>query len=273
MSMKITLNIRKSAQENAQAFFDEAKRLRNKMKGAASGMREVENKLAALEKETRSTEKKSPEKRRSKEWFEKFRWCYTRGGLLVVGGRDAHSNEALVKRHMEDNDWYFHADVHGAPHCLLKCEKKKPTKEDFDDAASFAGLFSSVWKKGLLSVRVYAVKPSQVSKKAPTGESLGRGAFIINGERKWFDPDFKMGWGVQVLSEGFRAMCGPLACVKAHAIHVSELSAGEKSKTDVAKSYQKWLEKQTPPISIPLDDLVAALPPGEFTSHPILAKR
>ncbi len=272
MSMKIILDVRKTAQENAQSFFDEAKRLRSKMKGAASGMREVENKLAALEKETRSTEKKSPEKRRSKEWFEKFRWCYTRNGLLIVGGRDAHSNEALVKRHMEDNDMYFHADVHGAPHCLLKCGKKKPAKEDLDDAASFAGLFSSVWKKGLLSVRVYAVKPSQVSKKAPSGESLGRGAFIIVGERKWFDPDFKMGWGVQALPEGFRPICGPLACVKVHAQHCMELSPGEKSKTDVAKSYQKWLEKQSPPILVALDELVAVLPPGEFSSRPISSK-
>lgn len=271
--MKIILHFRQSAQENAQAFFDEAKRLKNKMKGAVSGVREVENKLAALERQTVSAEKKTPEKRRSKEWFEKFRWCYTRNGLLVVGGRDAHSNEALVKRHMEDNDWYFHADVHGAPHCILKCDKTKPTKEDFEDAASFAGLFSSVWKKGLLSVRVYAVKPSQVSKKAPTGESLGRGAFIISGERKWFDPDFKMGWGVQEVKDGFRALCGPLACVKAHALHVMELSVGEKTKTDVAKSYQKWLEKQSPPILVALDELVASLPPGEFTSRPLTSKK
>lgn len=271
--MKVTLNFRKSAQENAQSFFDEAKRLRGKMKGALLGVREVENKLAALEKKTLSLEKKAPEKRRAKEWFEKFRWCFTRNGLLIVGGRDAHSNEALVKRHMEDNDWYFHADVHGAPHCILKCGKTKPTKDDFDDAASFAGLFSSVWKKGLLSVHVYAVKPSQVSKKAPTGESLGRGAFIISGERKWFDPSFKMGWGIQTLSDGFRVMCGPLSCVKALAIHVSEISPGEKSKTDVSKSYQKWLEKQSPPIFISLDELVASLPPGEFSSHPLSSKK
>lgn len=270
--MKITLNFRKSAQENAQQFFDEAKRLKQKMKGAMLGVHEVENKLSALEKQTLLLEKKSPKKRRVKEWFEKFRWCYTRNGLLVIGGRDAHSNEALVKRHMESNDWYFHADVHGAPHCVLKCEKIKPTNEDFDDAASFAGLFSSVWKKGLLSVRVYAVKPSQVSKKAPSGESLGRGAFIIAGERKWFDPDFKLGWGIQTLNDGFRAICGPLLCVKAHAQHVMELVAGEKSKSDVSKSYQRWLEKQSPPIFISIDELVSSLPPGEFSSRPLSSK-
>ena len=270
--MKIILNVRKSAQENAQSFFDEAKRLRGKMKGAVSGVREVENKLAALEKKSLLIEKKSPEKKRVKEWFEKFRWCFTRNGLLIVGGRDAHSNEALVKRHMEDNDWYFHADVHGAPHCILKCGKTKPTKDDFDDAASFAGMFSSVWKKGLLSVRVYAVKPSQVSKKAPTGESLGRGAFIIVGERKWFEPSFKMGWGVQTLPEGFRVMCGPLACVKAHAQHVMELVVGEKSKSDVSKSYQKWLSNQNPPIVVSVDDLITSLPTGEFSSRPLSSK-
>jgi hypothetical protein len=119
---------------------------------------------------------------------------------------------------------------------------------------------------------VYAVKPSQVSKKAPSGESLGRGAFIITGERTWFDPSFKLGWGVQPHNEGFRVMCGPLACVNVHAQHVMELLPGDKSKNDVSKSYQKWLEKQTPSIMVKLEELVSSLPAGEFVSRPLASK-
>lgn len=270
--MRAIIHFRESVQDNAQRFFDDVKRVRQKIKGAELGVREVESKLSALEKKIVVSEKKSPSRMRVKEWFEKFRWGYTRNGLLIVGGRDAHSNEALVKRHMENNDWYFHADVHGAPHCILKSGKTKPTSQDMDDAASFAGVFSSVWKKGLFSVRVYAVKPSQVSKKAPSGESLGRGAFIINGERQWYDPSFQLGWGVQSTVDGYRVMCGPLSCVKVHAQHVVELLPGDKSKNDVSKSYQKWLEKQTPSIHVPLEELVSSLPAGEFVSRPLASK-
>ncbi len=268
--MKIVLDLSKSAQENAQAYFEEAKKLKQKAKGALAGIKEVKKKLDAVEKKSAREAPKHPTKLRSKEWFEKFRWCFTRSGLLIVGGRDAHSNEALVKRHMEENDMYFHADVHGAPHCVLKCENQKPTKEDVEDAAAFAGLFSSVWKKGLLSVRVFAVKPSQVSKKAPSGESIGRGAFMIYGERKWFDPVLSMGLGVQPVKDGFRAVCGPLACVNARAQHVVQLLPGEKSKTDVSKSFTKWLLKQSPPILVSLDEVVSILPAGEFILKPVV---
>ncbi|MEK6902842.1 MAG: NFACT RNA binding domain-containing protein, partial [archaeon] len=224
--MKLILDTSFSAQENAQRLFDESKKLKQKIKGAEAGILEVRKKLTVLEKKTISSAKAPPQKRRSKEWFEKFRWCYTRNGLLCVGGRDAHSNEALVKRHMEKGDWYFHADVFGAPHCLLKHDKKKPTSADFEDAAAFAGVFSSVWKKGQLSVRVYKVSPDQVSKKAPSGESLGKGAFMIYGEREWFDPPLRLGLGVQSLSDGYRIVSGPLACVKAHSQHVIEVLPG-----------------------------------------------
>mgnify|MGYP001581549453 CR=1 FL=1 len=263
--MKLILDTALTAQENAQRLFDDSKKLKQKIKGAQEGILEVQKKIALLQKKSASTAKALPQKRRSKEWFEKFRWCYTRNGLLCVGGRDAHSNEALVKRHMEKDDWYFHADVFGAPHCLLKHDKKKPTKQDFEDAASFAGVFSSVWKKGQLSVRVYKVSPEQVSKKAPAGESLGKGAFMIYGERDWFDPDLKFGLGVQLLPDGFRIMGGPFACVKAHAQHVIEIASGQKSKSDIAKSYQRYLAKKINPLPSLVDEIVSILPAGEFS--------
>jgi predicted ribosome quality control (RQC) complex YloA/Tae2 family protein len=270
--MKIILDTRKSAQENAQSFFNEAKKLREKVKGTGAGMREVKKKLEELEKQAVSMKKKGPEVRRPKEWFEKFRWCFTQNGLLVIGGRDAHSNESIVKHYLDKQDWYFHADTHGAPHCVLKVEKKTPEKGDFEDAASFAGVFSSVWKKGLFSVRVYKVSPSQVSKKAPSGESLGKGAFMIYGEREWFDPSLRLGWGVQEVKDGFRIICGPLSCVSVHAQHVMEIAPGEKSKSDIAKFYARFLSRLPIPVSVSLDELIASLPPGEFSFKPHSSK-
>lgn len=267
--MKLVLDVSQSAQQNAQRLFEEAKRLKEKAKGTEAGILLVEKKIRELESKSQKAMPKAPEKRRAKEWFEKFRWCYTRNGLLVIGGKDAHSNEAVVKHHLDSTDWYFHADVFGAPHCVLKTDGKKPTKDDFEDAAAFAGVFSSVWKKGLLSVKVFKVSPEQVSKKAPAGESIGKGAFMIYGTREWFDPDLRLGWGVQEVKNGFRIFCGPLRCVKAHAQHIMEIVPGTHSKTDVAKSYRKGLEKKNPPVSVSLDELVAALPTGDFSLKPI----
>jgi predicted ribosome quality control (RQC) complex YloA/Tae2 family protein len=267
--MRILLDISQSAQQNAQRLFEEAKRLKEKAKGTDAGILLVEKKLKELETKSQKAKPKSPEKRKAKEWFEKFRWCITRNGFLCVGGKDAHSNEAVIKHHMDENDWYFHADVFGAPHCVLKTDGKKPSPSDFEDAAAFAGVFSSVWKKGLFSVRVYKVSPSQVSKKAPAGESLGKGAFMIYGEREWFDPDLRLGWGIQEVKNGFRVLCGPLRCIKVHSKFVMEIVPGTHSKSDVAKSYQRGLAKKDPPISLSLDELIAALPTGEFSLKPI----
>jgi hypothetical protein len=116
-------------------------------------------------------------------------------------------------------------------------------------------------------VRVYAVKKDQVSKKAPAGESLGKGAFMIYGERKWFDPEMKMGIGVQKFGEGNRVMSGPFECVRKQCSVIAELVPGTKSKNDVAKSYVKWLQKQLPHAQISLDEVVAALPNGEMSLH------
>lgn len=271
--MKIILDTKKSARENAQVFFEEAKTLKSKITGAQSGMREVHAKIAALEQKARADAPAALEIRRSKEWFEKYRWCVTRNGLLVVGGKDAHSNEAVVRKHLEENDWYFHADVHGAPHCVLKKGKTLAKKEDLEDAAAFAGLFSSVWKKGSLGVRVYRVSMEQVSKKAPAGESLGKGAFMIYGVREWYNPIMRLAWGVQPVQDGARILCGPLPAVRAHAQHVMEIVPGPKSKSDTAKAYRRTLEKTNPPIKVSLDELIAALPTGEFSLKPILSAR
>ena len=53
-------------------------------------------------------------------WFERFHWFLTSEGILVLGGRDMHQNEALVKRFLRDGDAYLHADIHGAPTCIVR---------------------------------------------------------------------------------------------------------------------------------------------------------
>ncbi|MDP2666986.1 MAG: NFACT RNA binding domain-containing protein [Candidatus Diapherotrites archaeon] len=267
--MKIVLDASKSAQANATAFFEKAKRLKQKIAGAREGLRLVEEKRALLDKKSVVEQKPKPLIRRKVDWYEKFHWCLTSNGLLIVGGRDAHSNEVLVKRHMEEKDLYFHADTHGAPHCLLKEGRLRAQEGDIREAASFAGLYSSIWKKGLFSVKVYSVYPEQVSKKAPAGESLGKGAFMIYGQRHWHTPLLRMGMGVHPSSHGPRMMGGPLTAVQTHAHHIMEILPGEKSKSEVAKSYLAFLRKKWDGILPPLDDIIRTLPNGLLSMRPV----
>ena len=59
-------------------------------------------------------------KQPKKQWFEKFRWFKSSDGYIVVGGKDASSNEIIVKKHLEKNDLYFHTELRGAPSTVPK---------------------------------------------------------------------------------------------------------------------------------------------------------
>ncbi|VDP78746.1 unnamed protein product [Echinostoma caproni] len=59
-------------------------------------------------------------------WFEKFFWFISSENYLVVAGRDALQNEALVKRYLGPDDIYVHADLHGASSVIIKARPLLP---------------------------------------------------------------------------------------------------------------------------------------------------
>ncbi len=96
--------------------------------------------------------------RRKRKWFEKFRWFVSSEGFLVLAGKDASTNEVLVKKHMEDNDLYCHADVYGAPHVVIKDGQKAGERTIFE-ACQFAVSMSRAWSQGLYSADAYWAYP------------------------------------------------------------------------------------------------------------------
>ena len=46
---------------------------------------------------------------------------------LAIGGRDAASNSAVVRKHLVKNDKIFHGDIFGSPFFILK-EARKCTR-------------------------------------------------------------------------------------------------------------------------------------------------
>ena len=123
-------------------------------------------KLSDKDRKAKPKEKKLVKKRK-RQWFEKFHWFFSTDGFLVIGGRDAKSNETLVKKHMEKADTFLHANIQGGAACVIKSQGKPIPKTTLQEAALFAGVFSKAWKEKLATIDVYAVNAENVSKKAP----------------------------------------------------------------------------------------------------------
>lgn len=181
--MKITIDFTKSAQENADSFYNRAKRLAQKRAGAESAIKRLEKRLEGARKQ--SVQKAKPKVVSiQKEWYEKFHWFFTSDNLLVIGGRDAHQNELLNSKHFDDSDLFFHANIFGASVTILK-DGVKASNEAKEEAAQFAACYSSAWKEMLHAVDVYAMRRSQVTKSTSKG-SIGFGSFLLSGEREWY---------------------------------------------------------------------------------------
>jgi len=191
------LGLRKSLFDNAARFYEQSKRAKRKMKGARAALEETRKKLDEVEakigqaeelgkiKPAEAVEEIVERKIKRKEWFEKFRWFVSSDGFLVVAGKDAVSNEVLVKKYTEADDVVFHADVVGAPFVVVKTEGKEPSQQVLREAGEFAAAFSRGWREGFASVDVYWVMPDQLSKGGSSGEYVSRGGFVVRGKRNW----------------------------------------------------------------------------------------
>jgi len=258
MSERVEIFFEKSLQENADNYYALSKKAKKKLVGLEFGVREVKKKIASGNASKKDA--KVLVAKREKKWFEKFHWFFTSEGFLVIGGRDAKSNETIVKKLMKNDDVYFHADIHGAPHTILVTGGKKVSKKSLEEAAIFAASFSKAWAEKISAVDVYSAKPGQVSKSAPTGESIGTGAFMIYGKRDWFK---KTPLGLAI---GFNEKVSPVLfsgspdAVKSRADFFVPLSLGSDSKGDCAKKIMVFFKSRG--ISVSLDDIVSLLPNG-----------
>lgn len=263
--MQIELDFEKSVEQNAERLFDTAKKAKKKRVGLQTAMAALEKELEKeKQKQAASIQSKKIVLKRKREWFEKFRWFKTSDDLLVIGGRDAKSNEEVVKKFLEDSDLFFHADVVGAPHCALKTKNNAAPKQSKSEAAQFAAVFSRAWQSGATQADAYCALPSQVTKQAQSGEFVGKGAFMVYGEREWFKKTpLLCAVGIEKIGGDYRVICGPLAAVKKHAVHFVELVPGGEEKNAVAKKlFRLFSEKTLGQSSILLEDVQAALPSG-----------
>jgi hypothetical protein len=123
-------------------------------------------------------------KKPKKKWYEKFRWFNSSDGFLIIGGRDATSNEIIFKKHLDRNNLVFHTSFPGSPLVVIKNPNNKEiTPETINEAAEFVASYSRAWKENWGVVDIFYVEPTQLSKTPPSGEYLQKGSFIISGKK------------------------------------------------------------------------------------------
>lgn len=200
--MRIRIFIDKSVNENAAYYYELAKEARKKAEKTEEAIEET---MKAIEKAEKGKKEKKVRMKKRKEWYEAFHHFFTSGGRLAVGGRTAQQNDLVFKKHMDEDDLFFHADIQGGSAVILK-DGLHAGEEELLETAQFAASFSNAWKNGNASVDVYAVRKGQIAKHAHGGY-VAAGAFAITGERRWFR---NVQLGLKIVAEEGAAKAVPL---------------------------------------------------------------
>jgi len=242
----------------ASALFDRAKDLEREAAEATEAAGRLEKRLDRIRPVEGRRVKPLP--RRTREWYEKFRWFMSSGGRLAVGGRDAQSNTLLVKRHLGEGDVAYHADLFGSPFFVLK-DGTAQSEEEVLELAQATVSFSSGWKTGLGAADAYWVNKNQVSSTTESGEYLARGSFVIRGKKNFVRHAL-----IQVavgIDEMGRVVAGPESAVAKSCLRYVVLIPHREKASDTAKKVLRELSEGKSEVPLPsVDDVVRALPAG-----------
>ena len=253
--MQIEIELTKSVNQNAGRYFDLAKKAKKKLEGARKALAESKQKLEKVQKEEdkfwQEEEQKQAKKERKREWYEKFHWFISSEGFLCIGGKDATSNELVIKKHTEKEDLVLHTDMAGSPFFVIK-NGKDAGEETIKETAQAVAVYSRAWKLGHTSADVFYVKPEQVSKEAKAGEHLAKGSFMIYGKTTYLHP--KLEYAIGLVEE--QIIGGPVAAVRKKTDNYLIVVSGREKKSILAKKMKAKLKGGD------LDDIIKFLPAG-----------
>ena len=266
---EITLYLDKSLNECAAMHYEEAKKVRKKIERLMKEIEITKKEISEARDRENEMEKRMDaevivkKERKKKRWYEKFRWFFTSNNTLVVCGKDATTNEILIKKYMESEDLVLHADYPGSPFALMKKARNKAELSEIKEAAQFVASYSRAWKEGAASLNVFYVYPEQVSKKAPAGEYIKKGAFMIYGEKNWLKVEMKL---AAVIRDN-KLVVVPALSVKPNEKHVL-ISPGHMKMKELAgriiSALKRVANKEEREVleSLSEDELIPLLPPG-----------
>ncbi len=237
--ISIELKLNETAGENADEYFGMSKRIRDR--------------LSRVKLEPRKEEKKA-ELKKVKRVFTNFRWFITSDGNFVIGGKDAESNDSVVKKYLGERDLYFHADIHGAPSVVMKVTRD-PTERGIMEAASFAWCMSKAWNSKFGNGSVYYVTKSQVSKTPESGEYLARGAWVIRGKKNYITHlDLELAVGFQKYENRDYVVAAPVSSIEGKRVIIVP---GE-GREEVVGEISEFLEVEK-------EAVYPSLPPGTWS--------
>ena len=263
---KIKIKTESSLQSIASVLFNEAK----KQSGAINSIEEIKTKTTKkLEKLLNKSESEKDSIKvleiRKKSWYERYRWFFTSDGFLVIGGRDAASNSAVVRKHLGKNDKIFHGDIFGSPFFILKDAENVPDTS-MNEVAHATVCFSRAWREGMYGLSAFWVNPDQVKKSAPSGQFLPKGSFTIEGQRNFIKAgNLKLAVGIIPQDEDYVITCGPVETIRKNSICFATIEPHGNEMVDSAKQirieFLKIHEEIVKKISI--DEFVRILPAGK----------
>ena len=253
----VTLDYTKGLDANASDIYQDSKEIGEKGKHAEEALNQSRTELAKIEKglekqRIANAGKAQPTKQF---WFERFKWFFTSEGKLVIAGRDTHTNDGVVKKHLKEKDLYAHTDIHGAPSTILK-DGASATPEELREACQFATAQSKGWVAAVSEGSAYWVYPDQVSKTPNPGEFVPRGAFIIRGKRNYeYHLPMELAVGEIYYQNARKVMCGPEQCFKD--CERMLIIRPAKSKTRLTGEIAKR-------FNVPEEEISRILPPGDI---------
>jgi len=250
----------------ASKLFDESKKQKGAIKSIEKLIRKTEDKLEkTIQKGEIARGSIGFAEVRKKSWFERYRWFYTSDGILAVGGRDSSSNSAIIRKYMEKDDKVFHAEIHGSPFFILKDKNETIMPLSIRETSHATVCFSRAWKEGMYGVNCYWVTPEQVKKAAPSGQTMGKGSFIIEGTRNYNKiTTLKLGIGILQKEEDYLLVCGPPEPIKKTCVCYVVIEPGSIEIADMGKRIRAnfvGVDEKFAKMFL-VDDYVRVLPTG-----------
>ena len=263
---KIKINTELPLPSIASKLFDESKKQKGAIKSIEKLIKKTEDRLEkTIQKGEIARGAIGFAEVRKKSWFERYRWFYTSDGILAVGGRDSSSNSAIIRKYVEKDDKVFHAEINGSPFFILKDRSETIMPLSITETSHATVCFSRAWKEGMHGVNCYWVTPEQVKKAAPSGQTMGKGSFIIQGTRNYNKiSTLKLAVGILHKDDDYLLVCGPPAPIKNGCVCYVVIEPGSIEISDMAKKIRANFigvdEKFTKMFVI--DDYVRVLPTG-----------
>ena len=253
--------------ESTEKYYNKGKKAKHKIDGVNKAIENTKSEIKKLEDKKEVAiellrQKQEKREKRELKWYEKLRWFISRDGYLVIGGRDANSNEQVVKKYSKNNDIYLHCDIHGAPSTIIQNKNEDEIPEStLYDAACFASSFSSAWTEGFSSYDAYWVTLDQVSKTPQSGEFLKKGAFVIRGKKNFIrNVPVLIAIGVVDYDDDKRIMAGPVEFLKEMTDKYVIVKPGFTKKERISKEILHKIDAEK---VFSIDDIVRSLPSGK----------